>query len=350
MPTAERRERYKKVQNRLIGIDMKDDLDVSHRLIERCVDMSDSNTLSHIPLELCTKRSDEVRGVHKDPMWQTVPDPASGSIIFKKLRDELRSAVDGQFALNFAFMRRGLALEMADIMSHENHEKLKSKYISSMMKQPMEGYRPVTVEQIYAADIEFWINMAEATQDGIRRSGAKDRPCDAFFNDVFRSDNFLQAMAPKQGPAKQLQHGFTLSLPSSSDLQTFTGSPPFARDTGYGRRKKKGGGKGAQTPIVPQVRDHAALANKVKNAFATDKGKGKSDKGAPKGPRLPPGLVGMCCRSSTATGSKRMCFSFNLGSCNDAPTGGECLRGIHLCMRPKKGEACSRDHPQTQCS
>jgi hypothetical protein len=103
MPTAERRERYKKVQNRLTGLEMKDDLDVSHRLIERCVDMADANTLVHLPLELCTKRSDEVRGIHKDPMWQTVPDPASGFIIFKKLRDELRSPVDGQFALNFAF-------------------------------------------------------------------------------------------------------------------------------------------------------------------------------------------------------------------------------------------------------
>jgi hypothetical protein len=361
MPTAERRERYKKVQNRLIGLELKDDLDVSHRLIERCVDMADANTLVHLPLELCTKRSDEVRGIHKDPMWQTVPDPASGSIIFKKLRDELRSPVDGQFALNFAFMRRGLALEMADILSHENHEKLKSKYISAMMKQLMDGYKPVTVEQVYTADIEFWICMAEATQDGIRRSGAKERPCDAAFNEVLRGDTFLQAMAPRQGASKQQNPPrFTLNLPGNS------GFPALADTTSQGHpltsggrlgRKRKAAGKGTQLAITPQAevanRDQAALANRVRDAFSsapsTGKGNGKASTPG-KGPRVPVALVGLPTRSSAATGSKRMCFGFNLGTCDAAQPGADCVHGSHLCMRLRNGEACSRDHPQTQCS
>ena len=37
MPAPERRERFKRVEKRLVGVAMRGDLEVSHRLVERCV-------------------------------------------------------------------------------------------------------------------------------------------------------------------------------------------------------------------------------------------------------------------------------------------------------------------------
>ena len=92
---------------------MRGDLEVSHRLVERCVEMSDANAIKYLAFEFCTKRDDEVRGVEKDPTWATVPDPATGTLRLKMVRDDVRTPVDCQFALGFAFQRRAIAFEMA---------------------------------------------------------------------------------------------------------------------------------------------------------------------------------------------------------------------------------------------
>jgi hypothetical protein len=44
----------------------------------------------------------------------------------RKLEDYKRSPVDSQFAFIFAFHRRGLALEIADLLCFENHEILRN--------------------------------------------------------------------------------------------------------------------------------------------------------------------------------------------------------------------------------
>ena len=67
--------------------------------------------------------------------------------------------------------------------------------------------------------------------------------------------------------------------------------------------------------------------------------------------KMPAGLHGMMPRSSAATGSKRMCYSFNLGGCQAAAPGQECAKGAHLCMKPAaNGEACSKPHGSQGCS
>ena len=82
-------------------------------------------------------------------------------------------------------------------------------------------------------------------------------------------------------------------------------------------------------------------------------GKGGSSSRADERPpmRLPPGLHGMCPRSSRETNTKRLCFSFNLGTCNAAQPGQDCAKGAHLCMKPTaNGEACSQPHWALRCT
>ena len=323
MPAAERRERFLRVENRLApGVVMRDDLEVSHRLIERCVDMFDANSLKHLALELCTKRHDEVRGIEKDPTWATIPCPQTGSLVLKQVRDDVRSPVDSQFDFIHAHMRRGMAMEMADLLAFENHEILRKKFVAALTKKPMTGFQAVGFGQIFDADVEFWMALADLTRDGIKRSGGAVRPCDAAFKEAITSDNFLQAMMPRQGSAAPARQHFE--------------GPAAAASTQPGAKTK------AQKKLKKQQQAGANIAA----AFAQPKGAKQQAKGKAKGSRdavkLPAGLMGMCARSSSQTGSKRMCFGFNLGSCSAAAAGQE-EKGAHLCMRPAAGgEACSK--------
>ena len=339
MPAAERRERFLRVESRLKpGIKMRGELEVSFKLIERCVHMWDANTIKYLPLELCTKRNDEVRGIEKDPLWATVPDPASGRLLLKQVRDDVRSAVDGQFAYNFAMQRRAIGMEMADIMSFENGDELRDIFVAAMMKAPFSGFEPFSCEQVLEADLQFWLIIAELTRDGVKRKGSADRPCDVVFQRAIDHRDFQIAMTPRQRQATRPAAAHPSAL--------FAPHHPAAGAAGVSKnslKKQKAAAKSAASRVAA-----AFQAPQGGKAQGQQKGQGKGkNKDQQKG-RLPPGLMGMCPRSSAATGGKRMCYSFNLGQCTACAPGQECARGSHLCMKPAAGgEACSKAHAAT---
>ena len=121
---AEREERRARVERHLVGLELIDDLDVSDRLIDRCIAIYDNNRLAYLGPELCTKRDMEICDVQKDPTWATAPD-LSGVLRLKRSDDDVRADLDSQFSLLYAFQRRGLALEMGEVMSFETHEILR---------------------------------------------------------------------------------------------------------------------------------------------------------------------------------------------------------------------------------
>ena len=69
------------------------------------------------------------------------------------------------------------------------------------------------------------------------------------------------------------------------------------------------------------------------------KGKSKDDTGAVWVPKmLRPGV------GKTADGTP-ICFAYNLEGCKDAPDGGKCARGRHVCTRI----GCQHPHPAHAC-
>ena len=94
--------------------------------------MFDLNAVKHLSLEVCTKRDLEVQGVVKDPFFATTLGP-DVALLLTKVRDEIISVPDCQFAMSFAFQRRGLALEMGDIMQYEAHEFLHQRLVHALM-------------------------------------------------------------------------------------------------------------------------------------------------------------------------------------------------------------------------
>ena len=73
------------------------------------------------------------------------------------------------------------------------------------------------------------------------------------------------------------------------------------------------------------------------------KGKGKGFKGKGRSNLLPRPSQNRD-NVSTDPHNRRLCFGFNLGRCDAAPSGGECKHGWHLCCRRK----CQAPHPDSE--
>eukprot|EP00972_Heterocapsa_arctica_P044340 6546307-Heterocapsa_arctica.AAC.1 len=69
----------------------------------------------------CTKRDQELQGLKKDDMWK--PD-SLGVIKLVRAEVSVRAKLQSDLMLRYALQRRGLALDMADVMAYEVHEEI----------------------------------------------------------------------------------------------------------------------------------------------------------------------------------------------------------------------------------
>jgi hypothetical protein len=77
-----------------------------------------------------------------------------------------------------------------------------------------------------------------------------------------------------------------------------------------------------------------------------EKGKGKpKSKSSNAFVRMPHELIG--CHPKTLKGEniENICFSFNVGRCNEKVYKGKCSRGVHVCCAPK----CGAHHAAITC-
>ena len=333
VPNAERLARRKRCAQKLVGMELKGELDISDALLDKAIDMYDSNGIYYLGLEVCTKKTTSLMGPQRDRLWEPVPN-ATGTFQFRRIEDQTTASYDTQFAFTFAMQRKNLALEMGDLLGFEYGEKLRNKYTAVMMNPPQTGYAWVTMEQVLDADMLFWDLMADEVIEGVRRN-AGGRPCDQAFQTVFDSTEFRMAIATRQIGVHRPQ------LSQQPKPQPRAAPPPTGGEPLTKRQKK----------LLAAEKRASASASAAAQPPPDGKGKGK---GKPKGKTtaaMPKALIGMCQISNSATNNQRFCYGFNLGSCKGAAPGQACPKGFHGCMKPlANGEACSQPHAVSACT
>ena len=100
-----------------------------------------------------------------------------------------------EMQIRYCLVRRGLALDQANIMNYHLHDKLTEKLLNARMEEPPTGCTKVSMKQLELADKKFWTLLAELTRDGIKAKAA-GRPCDLQFNACFTSPEFLKLLQP----------------------------------------------------------------------------------------------------------------------------------------------------------
>ena len=352
IPNAELEARRDRTEARVKGIKLLNELDISDRLLIRAIEIYDSNRMGYIGPDLCTKRGNTMVGIQKDQQWESSPN-ANGGFTLRRAEDGRRVDVDGQFAFSYAFQRRSLALDMAEILDFDNSETLRLQYIAKVMASSPAGFLAIGFEQILDADRYFWIKMGEVTRKGIKMK-PDGRPCDKVFDEVFKDFTFNMMLMPRQGVARAAPAAPTRPVHTPLPHTPTSATPPALGKKQLRRQQAAERGGGGKSSGKEQ-----AAADAIANAFKKPRTDGRPgggrdtlDSGArATGSRLPAKLIGMCSVSSKETGSKKFCFSYNIDGCAAAAPGSACPKGLHACMKPLHDkEACSGPHATFACN
>ena len=151
LPAPEKEERFEKLREKFAGLRLKEELEPSTILIDKYVEMEESGVLKILKWEEFTKRSLEEEGVKKDPYWAEDSEGRLKRMVVP-VEDLIRVSEGNLLAARYALQRRGLAMEMARLLSFQTHENLINKYFDEMAEPVLPGHAPVNLEQVRVAD------------------------------------------------------------------------------------------------------------------------------------------------------------------------------------------------------
>ena len=291
LPAIEREHRMADLKRRLTGVVLERQLEPSHELLELMMQQKESNQLNYVQLERCTSREWEITmGKSKKQL----------SLDSEKLIVKERSDIPDQYHSSElqafeALRRRGVAMSFADMISWESHERYLQQLTSHLRLDPPQNYSRPTLQQVLKADRQVFLYLI--------RVGAQLKRL---------PDNTLDLDVKLLEALQSYEVGFHL-LPLPKPAQ------------GHGQPSQGAGntlhGKGTSW------QSFRSQPSKGKGKSAGSKGKSKGGKGV-----LPKFLLGRD-NTNMDTHGRRLCFNFQTGKCSDAPAGGECARGWHLCCR-----------------
>ena len=290
LPAVERDHRMADLRRRLTGVVLERQLEPSHELLEAMMQQKESNQLNYIPLERCTSREWEITmGKSKKQLSLD-----SEKLIIKERSDIPDQYHSSELQAFEALRRRGVAMTFADMISWENHERYLQQLTSHLRMDAPQNYTRPTLQQVLKADRQVFMYLI--------RVGAQLKRL---------PDNTLDLDAKLQEALQSYEVGFHL-LPLPKAAPRTEGPGPQHQPAGnvYGN-------KGQYRP----------QPYKGKGGKTGGKSKSKGGKSV-----MPKFLLGRD-NTNMDTHGRRLCFNFQQGKCSDAPAGGECQRGWHLCCR-----------------
>ena len=299
LAAAERAERFTSQQRRLTGIVMQGQMEPGDSLVDLAVNIYESDRLRYVAWENCVSREHEILTSSKKDAALTFD--SSGNLKLSKREQVSPCEVSSELQIKYCLIRRGLALEQANILSFEKHELWAEKLMSCRLTDPPPGYSRVTHKQLQLADAKLFVVLGNKTRTGLKVT-KEGRPCDLAFKEVMHCpevQHLLQPM-PQSSPAAKTVADKPAVAPPKRTIE------------------KKGAGKGAGK-------------------------KGKSGKTWK--PSVPQELLAMGCVGTTNKGNP-LCYDFQLGKCSLPVQSSRCAKGLHLCAIA----GCHKDHAAKDCS
>ena len=272
---AERETRMRTLRNELTGLDIQDELEPSHALLERACQINETNSLKYIEPSVCTSRNMEVQGGVKAKELAF----EGGALVVRERDNKLQVPTDTEMKLSNAFVRRGVAFKFARLMNYEQHSRWIAFLFSATQRDLPPGYNRPSLHQLVACDRAAFTKLG-STMASVRARADGTYPLGEQLLELRTDPLIVLHLAPlARGPKE---------------------NPPTVRPTPYVQPGGKGNPKG--------------------------KGKGKT-------PPMPTELRGKWRKHSNG---EPLCFGYNTSrGCNHAKDGEKCNKGWHLCAEPK---------------
>ena len=167
LPAPEIAQRLELLQERVRPLIIANVLEPSHQLINALVQRVEDGRVRYVEWSRCTSRTQEVNNVKEDGDLRVWKTDSSGAIKAVNKEPSLSANLTTELDVHNALRRRGVAYEVAQAMSFETHEKVINFFFFELKKEPMEGFSPVTLQQLASADREMHVRLAEATRGGL---------------------------------------------------------------------------------------------------------------------------------------------------------------------------------------
>ena len=291
---ADRAARLDEQQKRLVGISIRGPYEPGDTLVDRFVSQYESDRLQYVEWQHCVSREHEILTSTKKDQKLTVL--TSGEFKLSQSNKIEPCDTSSEIHLRYALMRRGLAMEQANLLKYSKHEAWLEKLLTTRLEAPPPGFARVSFQQLEAADKKLFVLLAEKTRSGVKAQPA-GRPCDDHFEACMNSTEVLTLMQPKPVAAK-----------TRDEVE----SPPKRQRTDSGPTKGKG--------------------------------KSKNKAGSNSFQRIPTDLLQLGCVANTSQGN-RLCFSYNVKKCSNMVNNQRCDKGLHACAV----RGCGKPHAALDC-
>eukprot|EP00435_Cladocopium_sp_Y103_P033307 s2858_g8.t1 len=254
LPYAEKMARYTKVKETIKGFLIQGETEPSHSLVDKCQVMFDTNAVVWLAPSVCTKRDLEVWAAPKDSQQmlkiesQTLKVSAEGP--------QLGDADHGsEIKLQWCWQRRGVAVEMCEVLSWTVSQTWLSMMFSVYSTDPPPGFARVTLQQLIAADKTLWTILAREAEM-VKPDATGKRPLDEAVEKLMTDPRVTMHMLslPHKSPASSS----VAEKPSSSSA----GAPPTIRP-----KKKARPGKRNRPAVAPPEELKSSDILETRSAF-----------------------------------------------------------------------------------
>ena len=309
LPAEEKDHRLQVLKSKITGFEITHEYEPSHSTIDAFAAMLQDGSIKILPLSKCISRDQEL---HSEKADKHVLHLEGNQIQVKNQQHDLASDLSNELKVHQAFIRRGLALEMANLASYLQHEKVVREFMTRLTQTPPPGFKKVTIEAVLRADKELWTRIADRCRSDLRMSDKGQYPVDVAMEELYLTPQVAFHLMP---------------LPGAS-------TPPVAAQPAADKKRKS--------------EETVADVKQPRPGKGNAKGKGKRNKGAGR-TSLPAGLHGF---AGVNKKKMRICYNYNLPhGCHletkvtDGALG--CSRGVHECIKCHKGHSY-QDCPDTQ--
>ena len=306
LPPQEKDQRLQTLRTRITGFDLTGEYEPGHAVIDAYASMLEEGTLKHWPLSKCISREQELQAVKVDKQVITLENQ---QLHIKQKGADLTADLGNELRVHHAFIRRGLALDMANVASYETHEKVMREFMGHLTRAVPPGFKGPSIEAVLRADRELWIRVADKVRSNLRPDKDNRMPVDVALQELCTSPSVLFHLLP---------------LPASGG----SGPPTKRKQPDEDEAPKQAMTKTSPSSGAPNNKNRRGKKNR----------QGRTN--------LPQGLHGY---SGWNKQKQRICYNYNMahGCSNTVTKDGnvdKCSRGTHQCIK------CHGKHSLAQCN
>lgn len=182
LPVAERKARWETVKAKYAHMNFKSEaMEPAYAVVDKCHTMQVDGDVKYIPPHEVPTRDQELQSVKTEEL---IKRDASGHLRAQDQSKLPEADTRTDLRMRQAYARRGLAMEVADLMTFTVHEKLVEKLFMEYQRDPPPGYPQVSLRQVAEADRRAWKMVAEKSNGDLGRDAAGARMVDKLIEET----------------------------------------------------------------------------------------------------------------------------------------------------------------------